>query len=146
MVTKKSRRVRTPNPTLHGLIISRNFSGTVVRGLLFAILAFGFVLVGTGAAGGVSGGSALLTWLVMTIIYVIFDILYVLMSLVRPLHPRLDRVVLPGALIFSLIAVFMPLVYAGRHAISATNLWMTAVIFLVFILGVRFALLIASKK
>lgn len=142
-VAKKT--VSKNNPTLHGLFISRSLSGSVVRVLTFAVLVFAVSLVGTVGASGYSGGSAFLTWLSLTGTYLVFDIVYVLMTKIRPLHPRLDRAVLPLSLIFSLAVIFIPLMIVDA-GINIVNLWITGGVVLFCILGTRLGLLIASSK
>lgn len=143
---RASARKAAANPTLHGLLISRTMSGTVVRGLTFAVLVLGLVVVGVSSATGFSGLSALGTWLLLTAGYLLFDIIYVLLSKVRPLHPRLDRAVLPFALLFALAATFTPVVAVTTNGINVVNIWLAGGVGLLAILGVRIALLVASAK
>lgn len=142
VVAKKSTR---NNPTLHGLLIARTMSGTVVRTLLFIVLSGALILAATlNIDEGHVGAVAML--LLMSAIYLLFDVLYVLMANVRPLHPRVDRVVLPGALVIALLAVYAPLVLVTGTAINVVNIWLMGGVVLLCILGVRLGLLIASSN
>lgn len=145
--TKRNNVKKTTqaNPTLHGLLIARTFSGTVVRVLTFAVLVLAVSMAGISESDGLSSGSAFSVWAVLTCAYLLFDVLYVAMTKVRPLHPRLDRAVLPLALVFSLVAVYAPLVIING-TIDAIDLWLTAGVLLVCVLGVRLALLMASTN
>lgn len=146
-MAKKStkKRSRNTNPTLHGLFIARTFSGTVVRSLTFAVLVLAVSMAGVAATEGFSSASAFAVWISLTVGYVLFDVLYVAMTKVRPLHPRLDRVVLPLGLVFSLVSVYAPLVIVNG-TVGALNVWLTAGVLLICVLGIRLALLMASPN
>lgn len=148
-VKKSSKKIRTPNPTLHGLLVARNFSGTVVRTLLLLLLTGGLVFVAGTVSSTTSDSSAVSGLAVLGIAgatYLVFDVVYVIMSRIRPLHPRLDRVVLPLGLIFALLTIYGPLFISNTQSAFVTGVWMTGAIMLLCVLGVRFALLLASKK
>lgn len=146
MAKKTVKKASKNNPTLHGLLVARTLSGTVVRTLLFIVLSGVLVLVATMNLqdGDKVGGLAVLG--MIDLIYLVFDLLYVLMANVRPFHPRIDRVVLPAALVFSLASLYAPMILISNAAVNVLNIWIAAAFGLVFILGVRLALLIASTN
>lgn len=147
MVKKTGVKKTTKNnPTLHGLLVSRGLSGTVVRVILFILLSGAVLLVGSASQTGYSGLNAIGTLGLVSLVYFVFDLLYIMMAYVRPWHPRLDRVVLPAALVFSLVSLYLPLVLLSDKALNAVNIWITAAVVLVSILGVRLALLMASTN
>lgn len=148
MAEKKKSAVKKTTksiPTLHGLLVARTLSGTVVRTLLFIVLAAVLVLVATvNIEDGQTGAIAMIG--LLSVAYLLFDILYVLMANIRPLHPRLDRVVLPAALVFALVCLYTPLILVTNTVINVVNIWMTAGVVLISVLGVRLGLLIASSN
>lgn len=154
MATKKtshpSKKTATRRqPTLHGLLIARSLSGTVVRTLLFVLLTGALIVAGSSVGSTSSVGPTLSGGLgVLALVagaYLLFDFLYVLMANIRPLHPRLDRVVLPAALVFALVVIYAPLLIAQQTSLL-TGLWLTGGAGLLVVLGTRFGLLIASTK
>jgi len=146
MAKKTVKKATKNNPTLHGLLVARTLSGTVVRTLLFIVLSGVLVLVATmNLQDGDTVGS-LATLVAIDLVYLVFDLLYVLMATVRPFHPRIDRVVLPVALVFSLACLYAPMILISDAAVNVVNIWIAGAFALVFILGVRLALLIASTN
>lgn len=142
----RNQKIRTPNPTLHGLLVSRSFSGTVVRVLLFAILTFVVVFVGVTAATDQTGGGAFAAWFAIFAAYLLFDVAYVLMAMIRPLHPRIDRVVLPLALVFSLAAIYAPIIFVGEEGVNVVAFWLASGVVLACALVTRFAILLNALR
>lgn len=141
MAIKKSiKRSERNNPTLHGLLVARTLSGTVVRVLLFLVLSAALVLVATMNVDDGKGGAIVVLGLIGAA-YLLFDVLYVLMSNIRPLHPRLDRVILPGVLIFSLLSLYAPLILITTTAMNVIDIWFGAGLGLLAVLVARLAVL-----
>lgn len=139
---KKSTR---SNPTLHGLLVALDYSGTVVRSLLFVLLMAALLLFGAASASDYSATSALLTLLLVGGGFILYDMLYILLARLHRSSHILDRVVLLTSETLITIGIFASVVVVGTVAINFLGVLCVLGAALFVVLGIRFGLILARN-
>lgn len=153
MPRKKSTKQKQSITSLHALLDSLTFRGTVARTLLVGLLLF-FIFIVVSVILGASSlpnvdnsqntGSLLAYFVGAGVVFLIFDGLYVWFHRIHGISPTFDRVVL-FVIELNAIAVFLSLfLLVTSLTVEGVRLWMPVT--LLGVLAVRYIIgVIASK-
>ena len=151
-MAKKKTKQNQSLTSLHALLDSLTFSGTVARSLLVALLLFFiFILVSVilGASSvsdsnnSETGGSLLLHFIGAGVVFLVFDSLYVWIHRIHQIPLTFDRVVL-FVIELAAVAIFLALfLLVTSLTVAGVSLWVA--ILLLAVLVVRYLIGVVAR-